>query len=143
MVTLRLEIDRQARDRKPIYRQIADQVIGQIRDGSLPNGSQLPTVRELADRLENARIIPLELFFGGSSGGSGVIEYRDNLEMLKLLKIFDTGKEIKELKEGMAKKENPLASEEEQWRPFFAERTSTQPVGPRWTRPPTSPMNIV
>ena len=56
MVTLRLEIDRQAKHRKPIYRQIADQVIGQIRDGSLPNGSQLPTVRELAGHLDITRV---------------------------------------------------------------------------------------
>jgi len=30
-----------------------------------------------------------------------VIEYRDNLELLKLLKIFDTEKDIKEIKKGM------------------------------------------
>ncbi len=55
-MTLRFEVDRQAKDRKPIYRQIADQVVGQIRDGSLPNGSQLPTVRELADHLQVTRV---------------------------------------------------------------------------------------
>ena len=32
-MTLRLQIDRQAKDRKPIYRQIADQVVGQIEGG--------------------------------------------------------------------------------------------------------------
>ena len=56
--------------------------------------------KELANRLSNAKIIPLELFFGGGKGGSGVIEYRDNLELLKLLKIFDTSKDVKELKKG-------------------------------------------
>jgi len=35
----------------PIYRQLADQINAQIRSGALPTGSQLPTVREMADRL--------------------------------------------------------------------------------------------
>ena len=63
--------------------------------------------KEIAHRLSNAKIIPLELFFGGSSGGKtggGVIEYRDNLELLKLLKIFDTSKDVKEIKEGITTK---------------------------------------
>ena len=63
-------------------------------------GARFIVAKELASRLSNAKIIPLELFFGGggSKNGSGVIEYRDNLEMLKLLKIFDNNKDIKELK---------------------------------------------
>jgi len=67
-------------------------------------GARFIVAKELANRLSNAKIIPLELFFGGggSGKGGGVIEYRDNLEMLKLLKIFDTSKEIKELQKGMA-----------------------------------------
>ncbi len=67
-------------------------------------GARFIVAKELASRLSNAKIIPLELFFGGggSGKGGGVIEYRDNLEMLKLLKIFDTSKDIKELKKGMA-----------------------------------------
>jgi hypothetical protein len=67
-------------------------------------GARFIVAKELANRLSNATIIPLELFFGGggSGKGGGVIEYRDNLEMLKLLKIFDTSKEIKELQKGMA-----------------------------------------
>ena len=67
-------------------------------------GARFIVAKELANRLSNAKIIPLELFFGGSGGGKGggVIEYRDNLELLKLLKIFDTSKEIKELQKGKA-----------------------------------------
>jgi regulator of protease activity HflC (stomatin/prohibitin superfamily) len=62
-------------------------------------GAQYMVAKELACRLSNAKIIPLELFFGGTGGtnSGGVIEYRDNLELLKLLKIFDTSKEIKEI----------------------------------------------
>ncbi len=36
--------------------------------------------------------------------GGGVIEYRDSLELLKLLKIFDTSKDIKGLKKGIPTK---------------------------------------
>jgi regulator of protease activity HflC (stomatin/prohibitin superfamily) len=63
-------------------------------------GARFIVAKEIANLLSNAKIIPLELFFGGggSKNGSGVIEYRDNLELLKLLKIFDTSKDIKELK---------------------------------------------
>ena len=71
-------------------------------------GARYMVAKELACRLANAKIIPLELFFGsigtGKGGGSGVIEYRDNLEMLKLLKIFDTTKEIQELSKGKTTK---------------------------------------
>jgi len=70
-------------------------------------GARFIVAKELANRLSNAKIIPLELFFGGSNsrnGGSGVIEYRDNLELLKLLKIFDAGDDLKELKKEMAAK---------------------------------------
>lgn len=35
----------------PIYRQLADQINAQIRSGAIPTGAQLPTVREMADRL--------------------------------------------------------------------------------------------
>ena len=35
----------------PIYRQLADQINAQIRSGALPTGTQLPTVREMAERL--------------------------------------------------------------------------------------------
>jgi hypothetical protein len=67
-------------------------------------GARFIVAKELANRLSNAKIIPLELFFGGSGSGKGggVIEYRDNLELLKLLKIFDTSKEIKKLQKGKA-----------------------------------------
>ena len=70
-------------------------------------GARFIVAKELANRLANAKIIPLELFFGGGGsgkGGGGVIEYRDNLELLKLLKIFDTGKDIKAIKEGVETK---------------------------------------
>ena len=69
-------------------------------------GARFIVAKELAKRLSNAKIIPLELFFGGRGGGkngSGVIEYRDNLELLKLLKIFDTSKDVKELKKRKGK----------------------------------------
>jgi regulator of protease activity HflC (stomatin/prohibitin superfamily) len=70
------------------------------------DGARYIVAKELASRLANAKIIPLELFFGGSSGtsGGGVIEYRDNLELLKLLKIFDTSKDVKELQKGLQAK---------------------------------------
>lgn len=69
-------------------------------------GARFIVAKELAQRLANAKIIPLELFFGGRSGGGsgGVIEYRDNLEMLKLLKIFDTSEDVKELKKAIPTK---------------------------------------
>ncbi len=35
----------------PIYRQLVDQINAQIRSGALPTGTQLPTVREMAERL--------------------------------------------------------------------------------------------
>ena len=35
----------------PIYRQLVDQINAQIRSGALPNGTQLPTVREMAEKL--------------------------------------------------------------------------------------------
>lgn len=35
----------------PIYRQLVDQINAQIRSGALPTGTQLPTVRELAEKL--------------------------------------------------------------------------------------------
>jgi len=67
-------------------------------------GARFIVAKELANRLSNAKIIPLELFFGGGKGGSGVIEYRDNLELLKLLKVFETSKDVKELKKGIPTK---------------------------------------
>jgi len=72
-------------------------------------GARHLVAKELAQRLANAKIIPLELFFGSSSNGKsggGVIEYRDNLEMLKLLKIFDTSDDIKKIKRGIATENN-------------------------------------
>lgn len=35
----------------PVYRQLVDQINAQIRSGALKNGTQLPTVREMADLL--------------------------------------------------------------------------------------------
>ena len=35
----------------PIYRQLVDQINAQIRSGALKNGTQLPTVREMAEQL--------------------------------------------------------------------------------------------
>ena len=39
----------------PIYRQLVDRIRADIRTEQLPAGAQLPTVRELADRLGLAR----------------------------------------------------------------------------------------
>ena len=39
----------------PIYRQIVEQVILQIKNGTLKPGDRLPTERELASRLQVAR----------------------------------------------------------------------------------------
>jgi DNA-binding transcriptional MocR family regulator len=38
-------------DGRPVYRQIADHVRGQIRAGALAGGERLPTIRALADRI--------------------------------------------------------------------------------------------
>lgn len=35
----------------PIYRQLVDQINAEIRSGALPTGAQLPTVREMAERM--------------------------------------------------------------------------------------------
>lgn len=35
----------------PIYRQLVDQINAEIRSGALPTGTQLPTVREMAERM--------------------------------------------------------------------------------------------
>ena len=35
----------------PIYRQLVDQINARIRSGAIPTGTQMPTVREMADRL--------------------------------------------------------------------------------------------
>ena len=75
---------------------IREQKTRKMVDAWSGEGARFIVAKEIANRLSNAKIIPLELFFGGS--GSGVFEYRDNLELLKLLKIFDTSKDIKELK---------------------------------------------
>jgi len=88
------------KDAEGILAQKTSEAEGQRKmvDAWAGEGARFIVAKELANRLSNAKIIPLELFFGGSRGGSGVIEYRDNLELLKLLKIFETGKDIKELK---------------------------------------------
>ena len=49
----RLQVDRG--DGRPLYRQIVDGVAAEIRVGSLPAGARLPTVRELALRLDVTR----------------------------------------------------------------------------------------
>lgn len=36
----------------PVYRQLTDQINAEIRSGVLPTGTQLPTVREMAERME-------------------------------------------------------------------------------------------
>lgn len=35
----------------PVYRQLADQINAEIRSGALKAGTQLPTVREMAERM--------------------------------------------------------------------------------------------
>lgn len=61
-------------------------------------GARFIVANEIAKRLEGAKLLPLELFFGGSGGkdGSGVIRHQDNLELLKLLKIIDIDKQLKD-----------------------------------------------
>lgn len=39
----------------PLYKQLADEISAKIRSGALADGSKLPTVRELADRMNIAR----------------------------------------------------------------------------------------
>lgn len=39
----------------PIYRQLADIISAEIKSGAMPNGTKLPTVRELADEVQVAR----------------------------------------------------------------------------------------
>ena len=37
-----------ARDRRPLYHQLAEGIAAQIRDGALPKGTKLPPQREIA-----------------------------------------------------------------------------------------------
>ncbi|MCF3962402.1 GntR family transcriptional regulator, partial [Streptomyces fuscigenes] len=48
-MTLHIEIDPEGRDAP--YEQLRSQIAGQVRDGSLPVGHRLPTVRGLASEL--------------------------------------------------------------------------------------------
>ena len=43
-------------DLSVVYRQIADQIIRRVEDGSLPSGSRLPTVRALAEQFSVTRV---------------------------------------------------------------------------------------
>jgi DNA-binding transcriptional MocR family regulator len=54
-LALNLQIDKQDKG-GPLYRQIAELIIHRIEEGALPNGSKLPTVRELADELDVTRV---------------------------------------------------------------------------------------
>jgi len=53
-MSVQIKIDRE-RDR-PLYRQIIDVLQSQIRDGKLPEGTKLPTVRALAEELGVTRL---------------------------------------------------------------------------------------
>jgi len=65
--TLGLHID--ARDERPIYRQIADQIIDRIRAGTLPPGYRLPPTRRLADALNAHRNTVVRAFEELAAGG--------------------------------------------------------------------------
>jgi DNA-binding transcriptional MocR family regulator len=51
-----IEIHKDTQKQKPLYRQIAEGIISQIESGTLPAGSRLPTVRELAEQLSVTRV---------------------------------------------------------------------------------------
>jgi GntR family transcriptional regulator/MocR family aminotransferase len=53
-MTIHFQIDRTSDH--PIYRQIADQVRHQIRRGTLPVGTRLPSIRQLAEQVGVARL---------------------------------------------------------------------------------------
>src|SRR5579872_4445495 len=57
---------------QPIYRQIAEQIRVQIGEGRLPAGTQLPTVRHLADLLGVTRVTIQNAY--GELQGDGWIE---------------------------------------------------------------------
>lgn len=64
-----LEIQLQKNDGRAIYRQISDQIRAGIREGSLGPGERLPTVRDLADRLDVTRLTVHKAFRDLQAGG--------------------------------------------------------------------------
>lgn len=66
-MALRIQIDRE--DTTPLYQQIAGQLRNQISTGQLPNGTRLPPVRELANRLGVNRITAHNAYGELQSGG--------------------------------------------------------------------------
>ena len=50
------EIQKDVKKKTPLYLQIAQEIIRGIENGTLPRGSRLPTVRELADQLSVTRV---------------------------------------------------------------------------------------
>jgi len=53
-----------ARAAKPLFDQLRTQVIDGVRDGRLPPGTRLPTVRDMAGQLETAGIVETRGRFG-------------------------------------------------------------------------------
>lgn len=70
--TVQLHIDREAR--VPLYRQVADQIRGQIIEGVLPGGHRLPSERELARELGVNRTTVVNAY--GALAADGLVEGR-------------------------------------------------------------------
>src|SRR3954462_7476164 len=62
-----LQIDRSKS--QPLYRQIAEQISILIGSGRLPSGTQLPTVRQLADMLSVTRVTAQNAYGELQAGG--------------------------------------------------------------------------
>ena len=61
-----------ARDRRPLYQQLAEGIALQIRNGALPRGSRLPAMRELARRQRVALVTASQAYEALASEGLGV-----------------------------------------------------------------------
>ncbi len=64
-----LHLTLRRRGDQPLYRQIADQIRDRIGEGTLPAGTQLPTVRRLAEELGVTRITVQTAYAELQSGG--------------------------------------------------------------------------
>lgn len=64
---LAIHVDRE--DAEPLYRQIAEAFKERIGDGSLPTGTRLPTIRELARTLEVTRLTVQNAYADLQAGG--------------------------------------------------------------------------
>jgi len=53
---IQIRLDRESHEKIPFYKQIVDGFVSLIQEGSLPHGTRLPAIRELAGQLEVTRV---------------------------------------------------------------------------------------